>query len=184
MDWPKTVAGWVGLTVAAFAILGVGGFAGIWRWMKAPLEERINREREDRQREILQITDREHGYLTLHKNALKHDIDNVDTKLNAIELGTIDREARTRKLEERMRDSETDRLNIHREVGRTVSKVDALEDTVNQVKIDIIQHVQSAKEETLAAIAKTQDAVNETQRQVAVIDDRQRRNRGDRSEVE
>lgn len=193
MEWPKTVTGWVALAVAATTLIGLGGFAGIWRWLVRPIEERIVKEREDRERAIDQITNREHGFLTLHKaqletrldrhqEKLKVDIDQVGAKVNEDRQADAELLARTRKLEDQMRDSERDRQGIHRELGTTTAEVRAVNEKVTDMAVNIIGSVQTAKEETLRAVSALREIVNELGKQVAVIGDRQERQKRERPE--
>lgn len=186
MEWPKTVTGWVALGISALALLGAGGFAGLYRWAIAPINRRIDEksdardraikeEREARERAIDQIVNREHGFLTLHKNELKHDINAVGERVNVMHTEAANRETRVRELEGRMRDSEHDRATIHKEVGALEADVKSFREEQNQMRIDIIAHIQDAKKAQLAATEKVDARVQDVERKVAVLDDRQRR---------
>lgn len=194
---PHTLGGWLATFVALFAISGVGSVAAVWRFLMQPLRDDIERratefrgdlaaetrareqadkdEHTERQHDYDMLTHNEHGILSRHKAGLKADIDGVGTRVNAIESAATDREARVRDLEARMRDTEHDLKGVHKDLGTLHADVGAFREEQTQMRVDIIAHIQAAKREQLEAIKEGSDRIGALERQVAVLDDRQRR---------
>lgn len=193
---PHTLGGWLAVCVALFALSGLGSVAAVWKILLQPVYRRIEdegkkrhdaieKEERERKHDYELLTHNEYGVISRHKSALKADIDNVGTKYNELERSTTDREARVRDLEGRMRESEHDRAGLHKELGATQSDLRSLKESVDDSRIAVIDHIQEAKKEMLAAVNGFGERLGVTERKVAVIDDRQRRGeRSERSEVE
>ena len=198
---PHSVGGILGVIAALLAITGAGSFAAMWRYLLRPvyerialdkkeLEQKVTKEREERERAIEIATERrdrkfdeivkpETGLLALVKKDLTIAINGVGTNVSTLVESRAEREGRVRQLEDRMQRSEDDRAALHREFGELKTDVEKLDDTVRNMQVEVIHHIQRASDKTSDEIKKLGDRFTKVERQVAVIDDRTKQPRGE-----